>query len=190
MLEEKAQREFEDIVDERDVRRGLAELDRVVDDAKDRRWRREQETQQKVAGKRKTVVSGETRGTGREEKVDETEGQMMMMVDGGVHMLPPRDIWLAHLAPYLQGLETEVKNEMQELSQENERLAQEIKSQEQEVEHLLKGVEAFVGDLRAAGEVLGASTDKNGIGNGNGGGNGGGGGWRREVEMLDVEMRG
>ena len=91
------------------------------------------------------------------------------------HLLPPHELYLAHLRPWLEDVSAGVSGEMVDLRRENEALVSGIGAQRGEVEALVKGLEGVVGDLEGANQVMGNVVGE-------------GGEVRREAVDVDVEM--
>ncbi|KAL8781571.1 MAG: hypothetical protein Q9213_005957 [Squamulea squamosa] len=91
------------------------------------------------------------------------------------HTLPPEQLFLAHLAPYLTQTETELDGELKRLQSENEELVEGIQGQQEETERLVGGLEAFIMDLERANEIMGNEVDGNGV--------------KREIADIEQEFR-
>lgn len=162
-LEEKCKREYEEILVERDVVGGLGELERVVADA---RVRMDLDKNGKGDG---------GKGMGR----------------GGYHTLPPQDLFLAHLHPFLTDASLSLTEEMVLLAKENEDLVRGIESQREEVGGLVRGLEAVMGDLEGANAVLTTAAQAQAAGGESGGGGvkgEGKGSLKSEAVDMDMEM--
>lgn len=71
-----------------------------------------------------------------------------------MHAIPPQQLYLAHLAPYLKETQNTLEGEMLQLQADNETLLREIEAQEQEVEGMVSSLEAVIRDLEGANQVL------------------------------------
>ena len=92
-----------------------------------------------------------------------------------LHMLPPEQLYLAHLSPYLQETQRELDGKIRGVEVENEELMEGIKRQREEVERLVGGLEGVIGDLEGANEVMDGVL--------------GDGEVRREVVEVEMEVR-
>lgn len=70
------------------------------------------------------------------------------------HTLPPRSLYLAHLAPYLASTQSQLETELQSVQGENERLAKGVERQRDEVERLVSGLEAVIADVEGANSAM------------------------------------
>lgn len=75
------------------------------------------------------------------------------------HTLPPQQLYLAHLAPYLAATETQLLSSLSTTQAENSELALLIHSQWEQAERLLSGFEKVISDLEAANEIMEESAD-------------------------------
>lgn len=75
------------------------------------------------------------------------------------HTLPPQQLYLANLAPYLAATETQLLSSLSTTQAENSELALQIDSQWEQAERLLSGFEKVISDLEAANEIMGESAD-------------------------------
>lgn len=75
------------------------------------------------------------------------------------HTLPPQQLYLAHLAPYLAATETQLLSSLSTTQAENSELALQIHSQWEQAETLLSGLEKVISDLEAANEMMGESAE-------------------------------
>ncbi|KAL8733860.1 MAG: hypothetical protein Q9166_001848 [cf. Caloplaca sp. 2 TL-2023] len=98
-----------------------------------------------------------------------------MEVKDPPHTLPPERLFLAHLAPYLKQIETELEAELQRLQSENEELVVNIQGQREEVERSVSGLETFIADLERANEIMSNGVDGNGV--------------KREMADIEQELR-
>ncbi|MCJ1478436.1 hypothetical protein MMC13_007116 [Lambiella insularis] len=128
-IEEKGREEFEGILGEREVVEGLNRLEAVLEAGRGRRDRAAAE------GK-----GAENEGTG---------------VGVAPHLLPPLDLYHAHLSPQLVPIQASLEDKLQSTRSRNEKLVMLIQKQREEVERLVGGLEAVVKDLEGANEVLG-----------------------------------
>ncbi|MCJ1287753.1 hypothetical protein MMC26_007105 [Xylographa opegraphella] len=71
------------------------------------------------------------------------------------HLLPPLDLYHAHLAPRLAPLQAELEDGLRRTRTRNELLAVAVRRQREEVERLLAGLEGVVRDLEGVNAVLG-----------------------------------
>ncbi|KAG8526843.1 uncharacterized protein KY384_008272 [Bacidia gigantensis] len=71
-----------------------------------------------------------------------------------LHEVPPTQLFLAHLAPSLQGATTQLEAELEGLQRENDALIEKMKGQEEEVEALVQGLEAGIKDLGNTNEIM------------------------------------
>ncbi|MCJ1310872.1 hypothetical protein MMC25_004540 [Agyrium rufum] len=152
-IEERGNVEFEGILQERDVVAGLNRLERVLNMGRGRK-------EKAMEGRRKSEISGKV----WEDKVPP-------------HMLPPESIYLAHLAPYLRGVQGDLETKVQATEEENRNLESEIQTQREEIEAILSGLEDVVRDLEGANQVLDARVEDDG------------GAMRKEVLEVDQEVR-
>ena len=145
MVESRSRREFEEILQERDVVTGLNDLDRLVAEARGRREGGEEAMAQP------SVFSCQWR------KYDECP----RLTDGfRMHEIPPQQLFLAHLTPYLNETRTKLEAEMVQSQDENERLMKDIHGQEEEVESIINGLEAAIRDLEGANEAMEDAVEK------------------------------
>ncbi|MCJ1254763.1 hypothetical protein MMC24_002579 [Lignoscripta atroalba] len=115
---------------------------------------------------------------GWERVVGEARGRRERGGEGGkvgLHMLPPEQLYLAHLSPYLQETQRELDGKIRGVEVENEELMEGIKRQREEVERLVGGLEGVIGDLEGANEVMDGVL--------------GDGEVRREVVEVEMEVR-
>ncbi|KAL8950901.1 MAG: hypothetical protein Q9222_003097 [Ikaeria aurantiellina] len=96
-------------------------------------------------------------------------------IDEPPHTLPPKRLFLAHLAPYLSQTETELEGELKRLQSENEELMEGIHSQKEETEHLIGGFETFIEDLERANQIMSEEVEGNGV--------------KKEVVDVEQELR-
>ena len=68
--------------------------------------------------------------------------------------MPPQQLYLAHLAPYLEETRTKLEAEMTQLQEENEILMKGIQGQEEEVERIVGGLEAVINDMEDAHGIM------------------------------------
>lgn len=139
MIESRSRREFEEIMQERDVVRGLNELDRLVGEAKARREGGEEAPALAYVESAASVKFGL---------------KQMLMSPVRMHEIPPQQLYLAHLAPYLEETQTKLESEMLQLQADHETLVRGIQAQEEEVERMVSGLEAMIKDLEGANEVM------------------------------------
>ena len=172
MLEDKARREFEEILAERDVGNGLKGLEDVVREARERKNKHDADSA--------VAARPENEGRGK-------EGVMTMTDQQPLHTLPPSILVQAHLAPYLSTTNDQLTQNLNTVRAENEQITAQIRAQEAEIEELVAGVEALVGDL------MGANAAFNPKGKEGGNNNNiqvmDARAWRREAESVDAEMR-
>ncbi|KAK2807548.1 hypothetical protein FQN50_005416 [Emmonsiellopsis sp. PD_5] len=119
-LEASARDEFEDVLREREVVRGLNELDRLVGEAR--------------------VRKGDGKGGG------EGEGGVRVIP----HTLGANELYQAHLAPYLAQAQASLDEKLEDVQRENVRLAETVALQRKEIEELLAGLQAVIGDVEGA----------------------------------------
>ncbi|PGH17127.1 hypothetical protein AJ79_01265 [Helicocarpus griseus UAMH5409] len=136
-LEESARAEFEDVLREREVVRGLNELDRLVGEARVRRER------------------GEGGGAGGEG--GEGEGVIPP------HTLGANELYQAHLAPYLAEAQSSLNTKLGTVQGENTRLAEKVTAQRREIEQLLSGLEAVIGDVEGAAAATAEFDENHGL---------------------------
>ncbi|MCJ1402712.1 hypothetical protein MMC11_005933 [Xylographa trunciseda] len=135
-IDDRARAEFDGILGERDVVDGLNRLEGVLEGGRGRRE--------------------------REREAGEGDGERERGGGRGVvpHLLPPLDLYNAHLAPQLAPLHADLDERLRSTRTRNEELVGLIRKQREEVERLVGGLEAVVGDLEGAngavGEVVGS----------------------------------
>ncbi|EPS34189.1 hypothetical protein PDE_09153 [Penicillium oxalicum 114-2] len=122
-LEESAKAEFEEILAEREAVAHLNELDRLVSEAKERRERDKQ-----------VGENGGTRGG----------------PGNPPHTLGAEELYKAHLTPYLEEAQVNLKQTLEETHAQNTALAQTVQAQRREIEQLLASLESVVGDIEGA----------------------------------------
>ena len=71
-----------------------------------------------------------------------------------MHEVPPQQLFLAHLVPYLKETRAKIEADMVQLQDENETLMKGIQEQEEEVENIVNVLEATIRDLEAANGVM------------------------------------
>ena len=71
-----------------------------------------------------------------------------------MHEIQPQQLYLAHLAPYLEETQKKLEGEMLQLQADNETLVNSIHAQEEEVERMVSDLEAVIRDLEGANEVM------------------------------------
>ena len=71
------------------------------------------------------------------------------------HLLPPSELYNAHLSPQLVPIQAELEERLRNTQARNEHLVALIQRQREEVESLVSGLEAVVSDLEGANGVLG-----------------------------------
>ncbi|KAM5479755.1 putative tyrosinase [Microsporum canis] len=159
-LEESARAEFDDILRERGVVRGLNELDRLVGEAKLRR--ENGEGADTVPYVLKTVLF-----------------YFLAPLDvnffGSAHTLTAKELYQAHLAPILAKAQSSLDSQTEEVQKQNIALASKIESQKQEIQQLLVSLEAIVGDIEGAVKSMN-EFDEDGI-------------LRKEAEQMDEDIR-
>ena len=79
------------------------------------------------------------------------------------HTLPPRSLYLAHLAPYLASTQSQLEGELQTLQAKNVQLAKGVDAQSDEVERLVSGLEALIADLEGANAVMSEVVEGGGV---------------------------
>lgn len=161
-------REFEEILVERDVVGGLGELERLVGEARGRMMgSRERKDGKEVPLPYASFLFFFLFGSG--EKLSADYGYRP-------HTLPPQQLYLAHLAPYLTSTQRTIEEQMQQLEEDNLRMVKEVEAQRAEVERLVGGLEGVIRDLEGANEVLGDVVADGSL--------------RKEAGDVDVEMGG
>lgn len=70
------------------------------------------------------------------------------------HLLPPSELFLAHLTPYLCETRTRLDAQLEATQAANEELVRQIMAQRREMEGLVEGLEGVVADLEGAGEAM------------------------------------
>lgn len=89
-------------------------------------------------------------------------------------MLPPTELYTAHLSPQLAPIQAELEERLRSTRARNEELVALIQREREEVESLVNGLEAVVRDLEGAKKVLGPVA----------------GGVREEMMQMGEEGRG
>lgn len=79
------------------------------------------------------------------------------------HTLPPEELYLAHLSPQLQPIQSELESRLRATQSRNEELVDSIRRRREEVDALVVGLEAVVRDLEGANEVLGGVVQEHGV---------------------------
>lgn len=69
------------------------------------------------------------------------------------HTLNAKELYQAHLTPYLEKAQETLDSKLEKTHAENAELAENIQRQRREIESLLSGVEGVVGDLEGAVKV-------------------------------------
>ena len=166
-VEERARREFDEILKERDVVAGLNELERLAAEASGRRERGVKEG--KGVGEawefprldyfpldkpNFSILYSMLNPTLQNPHANQTHPYPF-----SPHTLPPQQLYLAHLAPYLSATETQLLSSLSTTQAENSELALQIQSQWEEAETLLSGLEKVISDLEAANETMGESVE-------------------------------
>ena len=123
MIETRSRREFDEILVEKEVIKGLNELDDLIHGAK---------------GKRES---------GEEPAVQ------------ALHEVPPQQLFLAYLAPYLQETQAKLEGQMEGLKRQNEELIRGIQGQEEDVERLISGLGSVIADLEGGDTVLNGAVE-------------------------------
>lgn len=72
------------------------------------------------------------------------------MVSSSPHTLNAKELYQAHLTPYLEKAQATLDSKLEETQEENAELAEKIQLQRQEIESLLSGLEGVVSDLEGA----------------------------------------
>ncbi|KAK5006818.1 hypothetical protein LTR28_006048 [Elasticomyces elasticus] len=119
--------EFEAILADRNVVASLNELDELINQA---RRRRERAEEQAKADSRPVDVPVQP------------------------HTLPPSSLYLAHLAPALASHQVSLQQRLQSVQSENVDLLRIIQQQRQEMEAMVQGLEDAVEDLSVSAEAL------------------------------------
>lgn len=126
-LGDSMRKEFESILEERNVVASLNELDRLIDDAK----------------ARKAKAASEAQHTGH--KAD---------IPTPAHTLPARQLYISHLAPTLTEFEKTMRERQHILAEENQGLILKVQQQRKDIKRLMDGLEDVVKDLNASVETL------------------------------------
>lgn len=135
MIESRSRREFEEIMAERDVVKGLNELDQLIKDAKLRMQ----------SGQDVPLVQGYAQCT--------VITQQLMRVLR-LHEVPSEQLFLAHLAPMMKEAESKLEAEISQMETENMLLLHSMRQSEDEVDRLVIELETTVKDLEAASDVM------------------------------------
>ncbi|KAL4870192.1 Nnf1-domain-containing protein [Aspergillus spectabilis] len=145
-LEESAKAEFEDILVERDAIGQLNELDRLVGEARVRR-----------------------------EGGEERRGGGGSVGNVPPHILPPDELFRAHLTPQLEKTKEVLDTRIQATDAQNLEMAQKVQAQRAEIERLLVSLETVVADVEGAAAALSEYGDANNL--------------RREALQMDEEVK-
>ncbi|KAF4554173.1 Kinetochore-associated protein NNF1-like protein [Elsinoe fawcettii] len=124
-LGDKCRKQFEEILRERNVVSSLNDLDRLVDEAR----------------KRRAKAQEETNGSS-------------IKAPSPPHTLPARSLYLARLSPALQARQAELTEQLQKLHSENSNLLEKLAGQRQEINHVVGSVEKVVQDINTSLETL------------------------------------
>ena len=143
-IESKATEEFQGILEERDVIRGLNGLEGLVGEAKKRKAQ---------AGEGEKPVASDS---------SESLCDAFLMFNR-MHTLSPQDLYLAHLSPQLVPIQSELESQLSATQSRNEELVNDIRRQRDEIETLLNGVETIVKDLEGANAVLEDTISSGGV---------------------------
>ncbi|MCJ1322602.1 hypothetical protein MMC15_007951 [Xylographa vitiligo] len=119
-----------------------------------------------VVGKIEAKAKEEFEGILDERDVVEGLNRLEGVVEGGrgrrgggvgvvPHLLPPLDLYNAHLAPRLLPIQADLDDRLQRTRARNEELGALVRRQREEVERLVGGLEAVVRDLEGANEAMG-----------------------------------
>ena len=98
----------------------------------------------------------------------------MLLIGRSLHELAPQQLFLAHLAPYLNDTKTQLDGKMSQVQNENAHLIQSIKEQEAEIEKMVHGLENIITDLDNGSATLHATTEDGTL--------------RREAREIDGEI--
>lgn len=74
---------------------------------------------------------------------------------GRSHTLPPSDIYLAHLMPFLEKQAAEMNTRLSDTQQANTELLSTVTAQRAEIESLVHGLENVIQDLEASAQMMG-----------------------------------
>lgn len=127
-LEEVCKTEFQALLEERDVVRGLNDLDELIADAKRR----------------------------REKALHAREGDAQATVEPPTppHLLPPSALLAAHMAPFLERQTENLTQQLEETQRGNVEIAEEIRNQRGTIENTIGGLENLIRDIEGAAEAL------------------------------------
>ena len=104
----------------------------------------------------------------------EEQRKKINMVDPNrPHTFDPQSLYLAHLSPYLQQVQHELEQKIEETQTRNQSLGKEMLRQRDEVENMVGGLESVIRDLESANQVLGECTGE---------------GMEKEILEMDAEL--
>ena len=142
-LEEGCTREFEAILQERNVVEGLNEWDSRIEDAR-RRLNRG------IDGEGPARPYGDSAPAVPRYQADLNR----------LHTLSAQELYAAHLTPYLQEATQMLESRLQTSQQDNQALMEKIATQRAEIERLVGGIEGVVKDLEGSVEVMGSGMGR------------------------------
>ncbi|RAL07298.1 Nnf1-domain-containing protein [Aspergillus homomorphus CBS 101889] len=115
-------------------------------------------------------------------ELDRLVGEARYRKDHGVggesvapHTLPPDDLFRAHLLPYMQETQSDLKTNIESVQNENTELAQRVQAQREEIQGLLLNLESIVADLEGAAAAATQFSSDNNL--------------RQEAAEMDEEVR-
>jgi kinetochore protein NNF1 len=91
-----------------------------------------------------------------------------------LHTLPPSEMHLAHLMPFLEKQVNEMNTRLSDTQTANTELLTTVTAQRAEIEALVRGLESVVHDLEASAQMM-AHDDVQGLG--------------KEVRDLEMELK-
>ena len=83
---------------------------------------------------------------------------MLIMSSFRPHTLGSQELYLAHLRPFLQQMQSQLNAKTQTTQSLNAQLAEMIEKQRAEIEQLVAGLETVVNDLQGAVDAIGEAT--------------------------------
>ncbi len=127
-------RDFEKICQERDVERGLAAWEQLIEDAKLRKTQHAESTRHGFSTEAGTSTS--------------VAGHKPM------HLLSAQELYAAHLTPTLVRAEKELQGKLESVQRGNKDMMSKIEEQRGEMQSLVEHLEKMVEDVEAAAQTV------------------------------------
>lgn len=90
------------------------------------------------------------------------------------HTLPPSEIYLAHMMPFLEKQAADMNVRLTETQQTNTELLSTVSAQRAEIEGLVRGLENVIQDLEASAQIMGQDDVQQ---------------LSKEIKVLETEMK-